>query len=80
MGIMSFWPISIMYLCLAVLVLRCTGFSLVVVCKGYSLVWVCKLLIVVASLVMEHRLWGMWLSSCGSQILEHRLNSCGKRA
>ena len=46
---------------------------------GYSLVVVYKLLIVVAFLVTEHRLWGMWasvaaahgLSSRGSQALEH---------
>ena len=43
------------------------------------------LLIVVTFLVAEHGLSGMWasvvaahgLSSCGSQALEHRLNSCG---
>ena len=42
------------------------------------------LLTAVVSLV-EHRLWGSWasvavalgLSSCRSQALEHRLNSCG---
>ena len=52
-------------------------------CMGYSLVVVHKLLIVVAFLVTEHRLWGTWasvaaaqgLSSRGSQALEHRLNS-----
>ena len=44
-----------------------------------------RLLIAVASLVAEHRLLGMQapaavargLNSCGSQVLEHRLNSCG---
>ena len=48
----------------------------------------CRLLIVVATLVIEHRLWGMrasgfavhGLSSCSFQALEHRLNSCGARA
>ena len=54
-------------------------------CKGYSLVAVRGLLTVEASLVVEHRLWGTGtsvvvargLSSCGSQGLEHRLNSGG---
>ena len=42
---------------LAVLgLLCCTGFSLVVVRGGDSLVAVCGFLIVVASLVVEHRL------------------------
>ena len=48
----------------------------------------CRLLVVVASPVIEHRLWGMGvsvvaahvLSSCISQALEHRLSSCGARA
>ena len=34
----------------------CEGFSLIVVSGGYSLVVVCGLLIVVASLVVEHGL------------------------
>jgi len=34
----------------------CTGFSLVVVSGGYSLVAMCRLLIMMASLVVEHRL------------------------
>ena len=42
-------------------------------CMGFSLVVVHRLLIVVASLVMEHGLWGVWVlvvvvcgfSSCG---------------
>ena len=53
-------------------------------CEDFSLVVVHRLLIVVASLVAEHRLWGAkvlvvltcGLSSWGSQALEHRLNSC----
>ena len=62
-------------------------------CMGYSLVVVHKLLIVVASLVTEHRLWGTWASavaargpsSCGSQALgctaeAHGLHSRGARA
>ena len=50
----------------------------------------CRLLIVVASLVAEHRLKSVWsvgsrvaergLSSYDSQALEHRLSSCGARA
>ena len=42
----------------------------------------------VASLAAEHGLWGSsasaaaahGLSGCGSQALEHRINSCGARA
>ena len=57
----------------------CAGFSLGVVGGGCSLVAVPGLLIVVASLVAEHSLWGMrasvaappGLSSCGSWALEH---------
>jgi len=52
---------------------------------GYSLVAMCWFLIVVASPVAEHRFQGVWasvvaacrLSSCGSRVLEHRLNNCG---
>ena len=50
----------------------------------------CGLLIVVASLVAEHRLKSVWsvgsgvaergLSSYDSQALEHRLSSCGAQA
>ena len=54
----------------------------------YSLVAVLGLLLAGDSLIVEHRLWGVWasvleasgLSSRGSQILEHSLNSCGTRA
>ena len=72
------------YLFLALLGLRCcAGFSLVVASGGNFLVAVCRLLIAVASLVAEQRLWGSWasvvaahgLSSWGSQTLEHRLSS-----
>ena len=63
-------------------VFGCAGSSLL---RGLSLVVVHGLLIGVASLVADHGLWGMWVSvvaacrfnSCGSQALEHRLNSCG---
>jgi len=61
------------------------GFPLVVVSGDCSLFAVRGLLIGVASLVADHGLWGMWVSvvvacgfnSCGSQDLEHRLNSWG---
>ena len=71
---------------MAVLGLRCcTGFSLAAGSRVCSLAAVCRLLIAVASLVAKHRLKGTWasvvaahgLSRCGSQALEHRLNSCG---
>ena len=66
----------------------CAGFSLVASSRGYSVVMVCRLLIAVASLVAEHRLWGTrasaaeapGLRSCSSQALEHRLNNCGALA
>ena len=45
----------------------CLGFSLVVEIGGYSPVADPRLLISVASLVAEHRLWG----KCGLQQLEH---------
>ena len=64
------------------------GFSLVALSRGYSLVAVLRLVIVVASLVVKHRLWGTpapvvvtcGLSSCGFQALEPRLDSCGSWA
>lgn len=63
----------------------CTGFSLAVVSRGYAIVVVSGLLTVVACLFTVHGLQGTWasllaacgLSSCGSQALWHRLNSCG---
>ena len=53
-----------------------------------TVVVVCGLLIAVTSLVAEHRLYSLWvsvvavfgLSWCGSQTLEHRLNSCAAQA
>ena len=63
---------------LAVGLLCCEGFSLVAV-RSYSLVVVHRFLIAVGSLVAEHkggsRVHG--LTSCSSQVLEHRLSSCG---
>ena len=68
-----------MYLSLAVRGLCC--------CADLSLVVVCRLPVAVASLVAEHGCQGLWasavmacglkLSGCGSQVLEHRLSSCG---
>ena len=48
----------------------------------------CRLLAEVASLIVEHGLWGVgtsvvvayMLSSCGSQVQELRLSSCGPQA
>ena len=65
------------------------AFSLVEASGGYSLDVVSGLLIVVASSVAQHRLWGTrasvvaapgpgsGLRSCGSRALEHWLNRCG---
>ena len=66
----------------------CPDFSLVVGSRSYSLVVVHRLCIAVAFLFVEHRHWGMGVSvvvvyglrSCGSQALEHRINSCHARA
>ena len=60
----------------------CKGFSLAVGTGGSSLLAVHGFLTVVASLVGEHGLssCAMWLSSCGSRALGHRLNSCGTQA
>ena len=56
-------------------------FSLVEVSRGYSLTVVHRLLTAVASFVVEHRLYrAQGLSSCGSQVLEHRLSGCGAQA
>ena len=64
------------------------GFSLLLQMGGYSPVAMHQLLIAVASLVQEHWIQSVWasvaeahgLSSCSSQALEHRLNSCDARA
>ena len=51
------------YLFLTVLSLyHCTGFSLVADSRGYILVAERELLLAVASLVVEHGLWGTWAS------------------
>ena len=76
---------KVIYLFSAVLDLHCcVGFSVIVVSRGYSLAAVHRLLIVVASLVAEHRLESVWvslvvalgLSSFDSWALEYRLSSC----
>ena len=64
----------------------CVGFSPVARTGSYSLLAAHRLLI--ASLVVEHRLQGKRvslvaagrLSSFGFWVLEHRLNSCGTQA
>ena len=77
-------PVPHFFFFLAVQGLHChVGFSLVSVNGGFSLVH--GLLIAMGSFVLKHRLQDTWasvlsahgLSSCHSQILEHRLNSCG---
>ena len=64
----------------------CVGFSLVAVNEGGSSPVVGRgLLIVVTSPGVKHGLQGEWNSvavacgsnNCSSQVLEHRLNSCG---
>ena len=76
---LSFFHIFIyLFLFLAVESLLLLELFLVVASRGYSLVVVHGLLIAVASLVVEHGALGQeGFSSCGSQALEHRLNSCG---
>ena len=61
------------------------GAQLTLEIGSYALVAVLGLLLAEASLAVEHGRQGMWapvpvacgLSSCVSQALEHRLNSCG---
>ena len=56
-------------------------FSPVAVSGAYSLVVAHGLLIVVSSLVAEHRLGDLQaFRSCGSLALKHRLNSCASGA
>ena len=49
----------------------CMGFSLVAESWGYSLVVVCRLLIVVASIVVEHGVQARWTS-----VVAARRSSC----
>ena len=70
-----------LFLFLAVLGLRCCTRAFSSCSKrGLLFVAVRRFLIVVASLVAEHRLQARGLSSCGLQALERRLSSCGARA
>ena len=55
----------------------CTGLALAAESRSYSLAAALRLLLVVASLIAEHRLWCRSFSSCGSRALEHRLSNCG---
>ena len=54
----------------------CVGVSLVVQSRSCSVVAVCGLFIVVAPLVVEHGLGGMW----ASVVAVHRLSSCSSQA
>ena len=70
--------IKIIYLSLAVVdLLCCTGFSLILASEGFSLVVVHGLLVVAASLVLEHgplSFWSTGLSHFGARaslVLEH---------
>ena len=60
----------------------CEGFPLVAASRSCSAVAVLRLLIVLVSLVAEHRLQTLvcGLSSCGSQAVGHRLHSHGTQA
>ena len=67
-----------LFIYLAVLGLRCcTQAFLQLRQAGATLPCNAWFLIVVASLVAEHRLQACGLSSCGSRALERRLSSCG---
>ena len=59
------------YLFMAVLGLLCwVGFSPAVASVFYSLVAMHRLLTGVASLVVEHRLWGVWASVAEAQLVQ----------
>ena len=76
-----FFPLNCTYLFIeAVLGVHCSpSFSLAVASRGYSLVSVCGLLPGVASCRRAQALGSMGFRSCGSQALEHRLNSWDAR-
>ena len=65
--------------------LKHASFSLVAAWGAYSVAAVRGLLVAVASLVIQHRLWGAGasvaaargLGRCSSHALEYRLGSCG---
>ena len=77
-----FFLYNFIYLFMVVLGLHCcSGFSLAAASGQYSLVVVCRLLTAAASLVAE--CWALGhggFSSGSSQVLEHRINSCGPGA
>ena len=58
---------SCLFIFLAVLGLHCCEGFLVTVNGGCPLVALCRLVVAVASLVTEHRLWVLGLSSCRAQ-------------
>ena len=56
-----FFFFLLIYLILAMLGLFCNDcFSLVAASQGYSLVALCRLLLAIASLAAEHRLYSAW--------------------
>ena len=80
-----FSNVYLFYLTLALLGLHCcVAFSLLAASRGYFLA-VVRGLLTVAAFPVEHRLWdarasvfaALGISSCGSWVLEHRLNSSG---
>ena len=58
----------------------CANFSLVVASRVYSLIAVCRLLLVVASLVAELGLHGMWAQQLWLPGSRTQLDSSGTRA
>ena len=80
----GFFKLNFIYVFLAVLGLCALHRFSLVASVGYPLAVVCRLVIMVASLGVEHGLWGTWasvvaacgLSSCISWAVEHRC-SCG---
>ena len=83
-GHVQVFPLIFIYFWLCWVFIATLGFSLDTERKYHSFV-VHGLLIVVLSLVLEHRIWGVWasvvvmhgLSSWGSRAPGHRLWSCG---
>jgi len=81
----EFFKNNVIYLFLAVLGLYCCASFSLIAGRGSCLAVIGRFLIVVGSLAAEHRLSGAQasvisahgLTSCSSQVLEHRLASCG---
>ena len=71
--------LKLVNLFLAVLDLRCHAGSSLVSSVGYCLA-LCGLLIAVASHFQAWAVGSKGFSSCGSQALQDRLNSCGSQA